>query len=363
MSRNLLRRFDQYRRRHMAGLSDWLYGFLGRDKLLCDERLTPVQVKRVLVLRNNKRIGNMYFLLPFLNAVRQTYPNAEIELMVIAPSQANVFQEMALACIWVSHFSFGSALKFVKTIHQCRRQPYDLVFMPHPSSTDMIIGGLVRARNKVSFANTKTNRVYPHSINAPNARAHAALTPLALLEPQTNTRLSVNHLMAFTADETQQAQSSVKQLRGQAAVCIAYFRGARGHKIIADPTWHAICRKFDAATKDAIAWIEILSPDVTEPLVAGTLTWQSADFRKLGAFLAACDFFICGDTGPLHLADAAGARCIGLFSATSPEHYGCMGQGCVNITDVDQIDAKSILALSNGSEHGNHNGPVGLTPT
>lgn len=344
MSRNLLRRFDQFRRRHTEGLNAWLYGLLGRDRFLCNERLAPEQVKRVLVLRNNKRIGNMYFLLPFLNAVRQAYPHAEIDLMVIAPAQAKVFQGMSLANIWVSHFAFASARQFFKTITQCRQRPYDLLLMPHPSSTDIIIGGLVHARNKVSFADPKISKVYPHAITVGHASAHAALTPLALLEPIKTAQLPVNHLMSLSADEIQAAKSEMARVSENTDTCIAYFRGARGNKIIADQAWLAIRKKFDAAAQKPITWVEILSPDVTEPLVPGTTTWQSADFRRLGAFLAACDLFICGDTGPLHLADAAGARCIGLFTATSPEHYGCLGKQCWNITDIDRIDANHILA-------------------
>lgn len=344
MSRNLLRRFDQFRRRHTAGFNAWLYGLLGRDKFLCNERLTPEQVKRILVLRNNKRIGNMYFLLPFLSAVRQTYPHADIDLMVIAPSQAKVFEGMSLANIWVSHFAFVSALPLLKTIFKCRQVPYDLLLMPHPSSTDIILGGLIHARNKTSFADPKTSQVYPHSITVDQASPHAALTPLALLEPFATAKLSVNHLMTFSPDELESAQRERSTLCHDDQLCVAYFRGARGNKIIADEAWLAIRTKFDANSPRSIAWVEILSPDITAPLVAGTTTWQSADFRKLGAFLAACDLFICGDTGPLHLADAAGARCVGIFTATSPKHYGCMGKQCWNITDIDDIDAAAIMA-------------------
>jgi len=344
MSRNLLRRFDQFRRRHTEGLSAWLYGLIGYDKHLISQRLPPNEVRRILVLRNNKRIGNMYFLLPFLNAVKQAYPTAQIDLMVISPSQEKVFAGMRLTHIWVSHFSFDTAMQFLKTLFKCRQQPYDLLLMPHPSSTDIIIGGFIHARNKVSFADSRTSQVYPHSVKAASASPHAALTPLALLEPEVSSPLLVNHLMTLMPPELQAAQESVRQLKGSATTCIAYFRGARGNKVISNEDWHSIRQKFDTAALEPIAWVEILSPDIREPLIAGTATWQSSDFRQLGAFLAACDLFICGDTGPLHLADAAGARCIGLFTATTPEHYGCMGKDCLNITDLNTIDAQRILA-------------------
>ena len=352
MSRNLLRRFDQFRRRHTDRLNAWLYTLLGRDHFLSDERLRPEQIKRILVVRNNKRIGNMYFLLPFLNAVKQAYPDAVLDLMVIAPSQTKVFEGLPIARIWVSQFAFGTGFQFIKTMLACRKQPYDLLLMPHPSSSDRIIGGLIHARNKVSFADPETNRVYRHSIKVQSPSPHAALTPLSLLEHLTNAKLAVDHTLTFQPAELEAARHEITLLRQQSGnsegLCVAYFRGARGTKIIADHDWLAIRQKFDAAAFDManklpILWVEILSPDIAKPLTSTTTTWQSKDFRKLAALLATCDLFVCGDTGPLHLADAAGARCVGLFTATKPEHYGCMGKACWNITDLHAMNAQAIL--------------------
>jgi len=349
MLRNFLRRFDQLRRQKTPGVSAWLYGLMGRDAVLLNERLPANQVKRILVVRNNKRIGNMYFLLPFLNRLREAYPDASIDLMVISDSHARIFQAMSLNRIWVSHFAFATALTWFKTLRQCRQEPYDLLFMPHPSSTDLLIGRYIRARNKISFASPRVNAVYPQSFNATHASAHAAKTPLALIDAASLKDKPVNHLMTLTAEERETAKQQVEGLRGNVAsaastvYAVAYFRGARGKKIISNDDWSRIREQFDQASTAPIAWIEILSPDVTEPLVPGTLTWQSKDFRALGAFLNACDLFICGDTGPLHLADAAGARCVGLFTATTPEHYGCMGEHCINVTDLSTLNPSHIL--------------------
>lgn len=345
MLRNFLRRFDQFRRRHTTDVGAWLWRLVGRDAVLCDELLPVDQVGRILVVRNNKRIGNMYFLLPFLHRVRTAYPQAQLELMVINDAQARIFEHMPLTRVWVSSFRFGSVLRFLQTMRQCRARPYDLLWMPHPSSTDILIGGYIHARNKVSFASDRVTPVYPHAIDAPHASPHAAKTPLALVDTGTAKQEPINHLMMLTADERAHAARQVDALRSDATRCIAYFRGARGKKIIADQDWQAIRQTFDEASASPIAWVEILSPDVTEPLTPDTKTWQSKDLRALGAFLAACDLFICGDTGPLHLADAADARCLGLFTATDPEHYGCMGSSCINITELSHIEPHRILAM------------------
>lgn len=351
MSRNLLRSLDRVRRRYSTTISTWFYRALGADKFLCSERLTPHEVKHILVLRNNKRIGNMYFLLPFIHALRELFPKATIELMVINASQVQVFKHTGIDQIHVSNFSFASVGAFLKLIGQQRKVVYDLMLMPHGSATDTIIGGLLHARNKVADWSEEKNSIYRHSIKLEHVSKHAALTPLALLQAVSGEPLpALNHHMVLTEAEAERAVNEVAAIRGTAKYCIAYFRGARGNKIIADPSWQTIRQHFDATAPNEIRWIEILSPDVTAPLLAGTSTWQSRDLRQLGAFVAACDLFICGDTGPLHLADAAGARCLGLFTATSPVHYGCLGQTCVNVTDIKLIDPENLLGAI-GSDH------------
>lgn len=51
------------------------------------------------------------------------------------------------------------------------------------------------------------------------------------------------------------------------------------------------------------------------------------DLLELGSLLAQARLFIGCDTGPLHLAAAAGVKCIGLFGPTSGERNGPYGEG------------------------------------
>jgi heptosyltransferase-1 len=46
------------------------------------------------------------------------------------------------------------------------------------------------------------------------------------------------------------------------------------------------------------------------------------DFAGLAHAIASCTLFVAGDTGPLHLADALGARTLALFGPTEPERNG-----------------------------------------
>lgn len=39
-------------------------------------------VKKILIIRNNKRVGNVLFLLPFVKELVIQYPNAKVDLMI-----------------------------------------------------------------------------------------------------------------------------------------------------------------------------------------------------------------------------------------------------------------------------------------
>lgn len=344
-ARDLLRRFDRMRRDHTSHLAKWIYRQLGHSRHLVADRLPASEVKTILVVRNNKRIGNMYFMLPFIQELRACYPEADIDLMIIDDSQGGIFLNLGLRNIIVSQFAFVTAWPFIKSLFRTRRTVYDLLLMPHSSASDTIICAFLHARNKVAFWGEETVGVFRHSRKIELQSHHAALTALALLGDLRHETHDVDHTMVFSDEENAKAEQIVASLKGTASKCFAYFRGARGAKIVDDLTWHEIRKKFDLAAQGNVQWVEILSPDITEPLIAGTTTYQSADLRLLGNVLKHVDLFICADTGPLHLADAANARCVGLYNVTNPLHYGCLNSHSVNVTDIANLDAHATLTL------------------
>lgn len=347
-ARLFFRRLDRWRRTHSGGLMPLMLRLLGRDPHVLPERLPPDEVKTILVLRNNKRIGNMYFLLPFLHALRQAYPQAAIDLMVINPHHSHIFQHMGLRQVLVSSFTFKGLGAFVAGIKAARQTPYDLLLMPYRSDTDVLIGSLVYARNKVALDDRRNHGAYPHALPAPPTSPHAALHPLGLIEAMGHSvQQPANHLMHLSEAEVTAGANVARQLKGESERCFAYFRGARGKKVIADAEWLQILESFEQATPRSIRWVEILSPDVQTPLRPDTATFATPDFRHLAAVLKAVDVFICSDTGPLHLADAAGARCVGLYNATDPQQFGCLGEHTVNALYPNGFVAKTVLERLN----------------
>jgi hypothetical protein len=78
--------------------------------------------------------------------------------------------------------------------------------------------------------------------------------------------------------------------------------------------------------------------------------------RLLGATLAATSLVICADCGVMHLADAAGARVLGLFKTTEPSCYGPRGarSESLKVTNacVNRVASRILEMLGIGSVHG-----------
>jgi len=84
---------------------------------------------------------------------------------------------------------------------------------------------------------------------------------------------------------------------------------------------------------------EIVARSRTKPISLAGRT----SLLQLGAVLERCTLLVSGDTGPLHLAAAAGTRVIGLFGAADPCRTGPIGKGhrVIQAVGVDCVPCRS----------------------
>lgn len=346
--RTVFRNIDRWRRDKMRLLEPMLYYSIKNSDKNDNGQFNNDEIKSILIIRNNKRIGNIYFLIPFVRQIRENYPNAIITLMLQLPWQGQVFQNMGIDSFCYSNFSFKNSLKFRREMRKQKKNHYDLIITPNSSVEDAMMASMLTARYKVGPHNELRLPAYTHTFRKNDDREHAALDSLFLIEAMGNTiHEPISHHIEFSADELQQGTKDKLEVYSGNELTIAYFRGARGKKELSELTWRTLLKKFEDAYDKPIKWIEILSPDITEPLNADITTYSNKNMRVLASFLKNVDAFICCDTGPLHLADAAGVNCIGLYNKTSPEKFGVLGEHCVNVTDIDNIDTKNILDIVN----------------
>lgn len=344
--REKLRQFDKVRRQKLVWIEKWFYKAISLNRKPEKTSIDKKEIKKILIVRNNKRIGNVLFLIPFVDQTIKIYPDAKIDLILMEPWQGQFFDGLKINKILYSKLRMSGILNFTKTIRTANKENYDLILCPFGSSTDTIISGLISSRNKVSSYDNTRSSIFPNSNQYDEKFTHTAYKPLSILEAMGNKlHFPIKHHITLSSDEKIKGIVDANRLKVNInELNVAFFRGARGKKRLSDATWNNILDRIESVSKVKVNWIEILSKDLDYPLrQSDCRTFYSEDMRHLGSVLRHWDGFICCDTGPLHLADAVGATCIGLFTETNINDFGTLGSNSINIQGLEKLDEKTVF--------------------
>ena len=358
--KNNLRNFDKWRRVKLNGLESLLYMCVNNKQDRQIELLAPAQVNKILIIRNNKRIGNIFFLIPFVRQTRESFPHAHITLMLNSNWQGQIFDYMGINHICYSNFSAKNTFSYLKFIKNMKNDSFDLIITPNSSVGDTMTAAMLPSKNKVSHHHHLRKTVFTHTYEKiKESSPHAAFNCLSILSSM-GIRVpdSPSHYMEFSESEIKHGKNRKKEIHGGFDRVIAFFRGARGKKQLSDSKWLEIVDDVNKSSNEDIVWVEILSPEVTSPLIHGIPTFSTSNLRDLGGFLKHVDGFICCDTGPLHLADAAGCTCIGIYNQTNHETFGVIGNNSINMTNIDNFSGKLILKHIDSVIYGKNTGVI-----
>ncbi len=345
-----LRKFDKLRKSKMAKLEGVFHNVIRNNDHCQSQILTTSEVKRILIVRNNTRIGNALFLLPFVRQVRDSFPDAHITLMLHNPFLGQIFDNLGVNEICYSQLSFKHANKTFNLIKKLKKEPFDIIFSPYNSAEDAAICALLPSRNKIGPVSPTRENAFSHTFTNNSAKGHAALNSLYLLPSAGFDSQPTQHTLALSEEEQKVGQKEFAKISSpghanDVPLYLAYFRGARGEKRLPESYWTNLLERIEQQVERPVEWIEILSPDIPEPLNNNVQTFSSPNIRHLASFLTNVDAFICCDTGPLHLADAANVPCIGLYNKTCTTTFGLLNKQSICITDIEQFDVKHALTM------------------
>ncbi|NII11112.1 glycosyltransferase family 9 protein [Oleiagrimonas sp. C23AA] len=310
-----------------------------------DKRLPSRGIYRILICRPNHRLGNLLLLTPLLQAIEAAYPGAEVDLLVGSPCGHAIFSRYpqvrhihALGARIVRH-----PLRLVRILLHLRARRYDLVIdAAKGSGSGRIFSRIIRGRYSVSPSDLPESTLTEHFAHRPVAALAAALGSSSLKRPYANLDL---RLAPAEIDAGRSALERVcAQTPGQAAPVIGIFANATGKKNLDKAWW-----------KELIAHLKVMAPEcqLVEFLPAHGMSMLddeipglfSTDLRNMAAAMCHVDIFISGDCGVMHLASAARARTLGLFSVTSMEIYGPFGNGSQSL-DIRKNDPKSVASIA-----------------
>jgi ADP-heptose:LPS heptosyltransferase len=288
--------------------------------------------RRILVVRLNKRLGNILFLTPMLRSLAVTLPAAQIDVLIQNPAQKPLLETLpGVARILVQEQHF---FKTLRTLRELRSVRYDLVIDPTSNSSGTRIGvALARARQRMGFARDDQWLHLTHAAGRPDS-PHQAIRSVELLtgaiaSPEV---VPFDTLAVFPGDSAQRAAEEYWQqvfgTRAPAGPVIGFFSRASDDKMLPQSWWQAWIAEVRKAIPEA-ELLEILPVAGAAPVAPECPHLAIEKLIELAAFMARLDQFVAADSGPMHLAAAAGTPVIGLFQATSPRLYAPLGRDCI----------------------------------
>lgn len=305
--------------------------------------LRGLQPKRVCLIKPSS-LGDVVHALPVLSALRAHWPDAHLAWVVnrglrglldghpdlneVIPFDRPRLRLNPGGIAWISHFLIG-----------LRRKQFDLAIDLQGLLRSGIIARATGAPVRVGLAGARegSRYFYTHRVGPIGPEIHAVDRLLSVAEAFGAEVGRPRFRVAFTNEDAGWARSILRAVpRPRLAVNVgarwltkrwppehfaevarrAVVLGGAGLVLVGAPE----DRPLVDAVKAALGPIESLD-------LCGRTT-----LPRLAALASEVDVFLSNDTGPLHLAAAAGPRVVGVYTCTSPSRTGPYGPGAIAVS-------------------------------
>lgn len=297
-------------------------------------------------------MGNSLFLTPLVQRLRELLPHASIDIASAYPKAGDLFEPMpgVRRVIVFPYKGVELAWRYLAALRRVRRERYDLAIDPALDSTsDRIVLLLARARYRLGFASASQWAPLTHAAPMPDGNLHQAALPVHLLDQVIGSDRSSRSValgLSLEAEELAAGRAAVERAIAahggvsSARPVLGFFAHATGHKTIAREFWRALLDAFLELEPEAVALEVLPSPGAT-PTDTRCATLYCASPRALAAAMASMRLFVCGDTGPMHLASATAVPTVALFHASEVALYGPL-KPCDVALDLSHCTATDV---------------------
>jgi len=290
-------------------------------------------------------IGDVVQTLPALESIKKTYPGCEITWVVEEAAAGILEGHPLISKLMVSRrkswirtlknpFTFvrglGNIIRFVRGLRSIR---YDIAIDFQGLLKSGLLIGLARAKRKIGFDRTRelsylflNERLPAYDIEKHALDRYLDIARyLGAKDPSPNCRLPIER-------EVTEIREKIKTLNPEGRLLVVMNPVARWETKL----WpeRSFAELADRIMQDKNAVIIFTgSPDdrpVIDRIAAmmrkKAVNWAGeTTLKELAALASLADQFVTTDTGPMHLAAAAGAKVLALFGPTAPWRTGPYG--------------------------------------
>ena len=293
--------------------------------------LRQVRPGRVCLIKPSA-LGDVVNALPTLAALRARWPEARISWVVNRSLRGLIDGNPAIDEV-IPHDRAGAGIAgFARLLDGLRRRRFDVAIDLQGLLRSGLMAAATGAKVRVGLADFREGSTwfYTHRVLPPPPESHAVVRLLRIAEAFGADTTSPRHAIAFDEADRHWARG---RLAAVASPRLVLNLGARWVTKRWPPEHFAeIARR--AARVYGAGLIAIGAPEDAPAIGAlrarlGTLPILNlcgqTTLPQLAALAVESDVVLSNDTGPLHLAAAAGARVVGIYLCTSPRRNGPHG--------------------------------------
>lgn len=317
---------------------------------------------KVLVIRL-KYIGDTLLSLPLCRSIKNSFPDAEVHYLMYEPIAPLYQNEEGLepgidALQVITAEEKKKPLKYLKKLMQLRRERYDIVIDTLTVPATVLISRFTGAERIIGFDKGKArSNWYTHKIqHVPNVSSLKQKLQLLKAMPEPVVPVK-NMLLNFSAAEIDAAREKLSKQGidlNRPLFLISPIARLR-IKLWPEDYFVQLGRwlldNYDAQLM--IAWgpgeqqqaktIKQKIQADNEPLIPSRVFCdiKTKNVRELAALASQCTLYIGNDTGPRHIAEAAGIPTFTIFSPVFSKHVWIPNPG----TNHQAIDISDVLNL------------------
>lgn len=313
-----------------------------------------IQIKKILIVRPNHRLGNQLLTTPLVQEVENTFPGCKIDIFAKGGVAYPIFENYdSIDKIYkLPRKPFSNLLKYVMCWVSIKGKRYDMVINgDKDSSSGRLLTNLAKAPLKV-FGDVHEDTQskyddYLHISKYPIYNLRRYLSKLGY--PNSKKDLPVLNIK-LTAQEITEGKRVLDELNNNNKPTICIYTNATGEKCYSEDWWESFYAKLKDSFCETYNIIEMLPIENISKINFKAPNFYSKDIREMGGIIANTSIFIAADNGVMHLASAALITTVGLFSGDNQAIYGPYGNGSLALhtkvkSQEECIDAvKTILS-------------------
>ena len=306
------------------------------------EPIANSEIKKILICRPNKRLGNLLLITPLLQEVLTTFPHSKIDLFVTGSLATALFKnyENINRIIQLPEKSFKHLLKYMLGWISLKKNHYDLVINVVENSSSGRLSTQFASSKYKFFGNSDEDiqlryKDYEHMAKFPVYALRMYLMKMGFTGNDKPVPALDLRLNAF---EMAEGEKELKKLVNNEKKTICLFTYATGDKCYPKLWWEDFYERLKTEYPDYNI-IEVLPVQNISNISFKALTFSSKDVRVVGAFIANTQLFICADGGVMHLSSSVHTPTIGLFSVTNQNNFQPYNNDSIGInTNNSNID-------------------------